>query len=353
MDLYSVIGPTPQITPSSSLRLVELGPEVLQAIENKSELYLKSAGSDDYPVLVTPSKTFKIRQKSHSNCVLLIQNQGETGFAYSQFNNELLLSSIEPSVNIKGVSVLKHLSQKPEQKPISLETIYENSPISKNEFEQLRPELNLVDLEGSCYIMHDELVCDCLSTILRSTIEELVDSGDEMHIMTRLQSIDADWVIQAVQKHQEEQFPREIRDTVLAKYTTRTGSSLSFRNEKIVRLYGVLLLKNSPADTKLDDFTLNLRLNMPSNYHPDIKLEYLNGNYIEENGCIRYFAETDLSPIPAERISELFKLKKEWKLGEIEPFVQRINTKNLKTEKFLIKFAKVRRSGKNIIVTGR
>ncbi|KAG7834723.1 hypothetical protein KL919_002415 [Ogataea angusta] len=353
MDLYSVLDPNQQLTTTKSLKLVELNPEVLQAIENKSELRLKSATNKDYPVLVTASKTFKIRQKNHSNCVLLLSEHNGAASSYARFSNELVLAPIEPTINLHGISVLTDLSGLTSKNPVSLESIFENSPMSKEEFARLCPELNLVELEGNAYVLHEELVRDCLSSILRAIIEELVESGDEMNIMTRLQSLDKQWVIDVVDKRQEESYPSEIIQTVLAKYTREADEKLAFLNEKVVRLYGVLLLKNSTQNMKEEDFALNLKLTMPFNYHPNIKLEYLGGNFITENGFIRYFAESDLSENPVERISELFKLKKEWKLEEIEPFVVRINTKKIKTDKFLIKYAKVRRVGKQTVVCAK
>ncbi|KAG7927608.1 hypothetical protein KL925_001966 [Ogataea polymorpha] len=353
MDLYSILEPDHQLTSTKSLKLVELNSEVLQAIENKAELRLKSATNKDYPVLVTASKTFKIRQKNHSNCVLLLSEHNGDASSYARFSNELVLTPTEPTINLRGISVLTQLSELTKNGATTLESVLENSPMSEQEFARLRPELNLVELEGNAYVLHDELVRDCLSNILRAIIEELVESGNEINIMTRLQSLNKQWVMDVVEKHREESYPPEITQTVLAKYTKDSDGQLAFLNEKVVRLYGILLLKNNTHEMKEDDFALNLKLTMPFNYHPDIKLEYLKGNFITENGFIRYFAESDLSQNPVERISELFKLKKEWKLEDIEPFVARINTKKIKTDKFLIKYAKVRRVGRQTVVCAK
>ncbi|KAG7735392.1 hypothetical protein KL932_004599 [Ogataea haglerorum] len=353
MDLYSVLEPNQQLTDTKSLKLVELNSEVLQAIEKKAELRLKSATTKDYPVLVTASKTFKIRQKNHSNCVLLLSEHNGAASSYARFSNELVLAITEPTINLHGISILTKLSELTNKNRVSLASVFENSPVSEEEFARLRPELNLVELEGNAYVLHEELVRDCLSSILRAVIEELVESGDEMNIMTRLQKLNKQWVLDVVEKRQDESYPPEIVQTVLAKFTRESDRGLAFLNEKVVRLYGVLLLKTNAEKMKEDDFALNLKLTMPFNYHPDIKLEYLDGNFITENGFIRYFAESDLSENPIERISELFKLKKEWKLEEIEPFVARINTKKIKTDKFLLKYAKVRRVGKQTVVCAK
>ena len=70
-DVYTVLSPASQSS-DYKLHLETLNNDILSGIKyGKDKLYLKASSSTEgYPVIVTDSRPFKIRQQNQSNCLM-------------------------------------------------------------------------------------------------------------------------------------------------------------------------------------------------------------------------------------------------------------------------------------------
>ncbi|ODV86378.1 hypothetical protein CANARDRAFT_134562 [[Candida] arabinofermentans NRRL YB-2248] len=397
MELYTSLADNESANKKIKLQLIELNEDILKSMKNNEKLYLKSNSTKSYPVIVTDNKTYKIRKQNHSNCSMLmnmdrihrIMDHGDKDIimtSHERFDNQLILSVIDPVLNTSKVPVLENIEQllTISKNNLTLSEIFTDSSCSTQQFKKLVVDQMLVDLNNNddesmtgCYLLSENVVIDILRLILewfaknvdQSQISVAKDGSLESPFLQSFKIGDCVKGVIELQAekldHDEMAAPEEMVKSVVKKFTTfdveieddNMLQKVKLKNPDVIRLFGISLLKKSFGSVPIDDFLINLKSRLPFGYNPDIKLDYLKGNYIVENvgvkQQIRYLDESDLSLDVIKRFKELFGMKREWKVEEIEPFVNRFNTKNTKCEKFLIKYAKVKKVGKKVIVTSR
>lgn len=129
-------------------------------------------------------------------------------------------------------------------------------------------------------------------------------------------------------------------------------------NFKIIKFLTLCILKKN-SEILIDDLLIKIRLNLPINYLPNFQInKILNGisfNNKNENGqlIINYLTNSHLINYknPKERFDKLFNCKKMWLIEEIEPFITPVNFKNIKIDKFCLKYCRVKKiKGKTFLL---
>lgn len=393
MELYSYLNSSESnvLSDDYTLRLVELNKDILKTIKEsnsvENKFYLKSTDDKSFPVLVTDNQTFKIRQKNHSNSVLLVDlnninnqkdNNYETGVGFMNFDSQLELSLIPGEINISNIPILNNLSDIVEidskDRKISLIDLFNNSVISKKEFELKLSDLKLIEINNQVYILNDKLIIDGLYEIISILISEYLEtkkdddnSENNNNVMEVFKDIKISYLLELykLDKFDKSILNEKIIELIIKKFSeidseVVEGEDKSYKlnNDKVIKFFGIYLLKlkNSLNFINEDEFLINLKNKLPFYYSPNLNLNLLNGNFIRNNlnfKDIQFFNKNLLNQNPNLRFKELFKIKSNWELNEIEPFLIDINIKKLKIDKFIMKFARIKKIGKKSIVSSR
>lgn len=393
MELYSYLNSSESnvLSDDYTLRLVELNKDILKTIKEsnsvENKFYLKSTDDKSFPVLVTDNQTFKIRQKNHSNSVLLVDlnninnqkdNNYETGVGFMNFDSQLELSLIPGEINISNIPILNNLSDIVEidskDRKISLIDLFNNSVISKKEFELKLSDLKLIEINNQVYILNDKLIIDGLYEIISILISEYLEtkkdddnSENNNNVMEVFKDIKISYLLELykLDKFDKSILNEKIIELIIKKFSdidseVVEGEDKSYKlnNDKVIKFFGIYLLKlkNSLNFINEDEFLINLKNKLPFYYNPNLNLNLLNGNFIRNNlnfKDIQFFNKNLLNQNPNLRFKELFKIKSNWELNEIEPFLIDINIKKLKIDKFIMKFARIKKIGKKSIVSSR
>lgn len=394
MELYSYLNPSESnvLSDDYTLRLVELNKDILKTIKEsnsgKNKFYIKSTDDKSFPVLVTNNQTFKIRQKNHSNSVLLVDlnnvnnqkdtnNDNETGVGFMNFDSQLELSLITGEINISNIPILDNLSDTEStitDKNISLNDLFNNSIISKEEFDLKSSDLKLIEINSQVYILNDKLIIDGLYEIISILISEYLETKEDdtnaanNNVMEIFNDIKITYLLELykLDKFDKSILNEKIIELIVKKFSeincgeAEEDIDISYKlnNDKVVKFFGIYLLKlkNSLNFINEDEFLINLKNKLPFYYNPNLNLNLLNGNFIRNNlnfKDIQFFNKNLLNPNPILRFKELFKIKSNWELNEIEPFLIDINIKKLKIDKFIIKFARIKKIGKKSMVSSR
>lgn len=393
MELYSYLNSSESnvLSDDYTLRLVELNKDILKTIKEsnsvENKFYLKSTDDKSFPVLVTDNQTFKIRQKNHSNSVLLVDlnninnqkdNNYETGVGFMNFDSQLELTLISGEINISNIPILNNLSDiveiESKDRKISLIDLFNNSVISKKEFELKLSDLKLIEINNQVYILNDKLIIDGLYEIISILISEYLEtkkdddnSENNNNVMEVFKDIKISYLLELykLDKFDKSILNEKIIELIIKKFSeidseVVEGEDKSYKlnNDKVIKFFGIYLLKlkNSLNFINEDEFLINLKNKLPFYYSPNLNLNLLNGNFIRNNlnfKDIQFFNKNLLNQNPNLRFKELFKIKSNWELNEIEPFLIDINIKKLKIDKFIMKFARIKKIGKKSIVSSR
>lgn len=352
MDLYSSLT---SVGPQSDydLQLVTLNDDILSVIKSgKGNLCIKAAATNQgYPVICTDSKTYKLRQQNQSNSVMLItvDDDGHRALSFDQLPSRLILEPIPAEIITSKLHRITSLSQPLQPTHYSLAQLFEDSTASKEEFDTLLAQRQVCEIDGSCYVVDDAVLTQCLDKMLDSLIKHLIESGFEIEIMDKLTDIDVSQTKQTV--WQGTGLPEPLIDLCASKFIDEG----KLNHNLVVAQFGIEMLKES-KQLKMDDFLINLKLKLPFNYTPDIDIHESMVGYFytyNEGAMISYLDESLLSEEPAERFQQLFALKSQWPVHEINPFVASINHRGTKPEKFLLKYCKVRKQGTGHVATAR
>ncbi|QPG77033.1 hypothetical protein FOA43_004430 [Brettanomyces nanus] len=367
MDIYSSLSGSDQKL-DYRLLLVTLNDDVLNTIKKGSEkLYIKSKAKDHgYPVITTESKTFKIRLQNQSNSVILLNSDNiddkPCALSYDKFVSRLILEDVDPQVptaKLETISETEDFSRLTDytvegsDDGYTLKDLLDDSTASPEEFKKLVPLHQIIEYKGNCYVVEDKLVTECLEKMLELLIKSIISSGYELEVMEKLEQIELErakneiWVPEL----SRENIPEQVIDLCIEKFISQG----KLNHDRVVHQFGLeILIKRK--ELKMDDFMINLKLRMPFNYSPEINLKRsMRGSFFtySDNSVISYLDENLLSLEPLRRFQQLFALKPVWEVDEIEPFVQKINRRNTKIEKFLIKYCKVKRAGKKHLASPR
>lgn len=154
-------------------------------------------------------------------------------------------------------------------------------------------------------------------------------------------------------------FSYSVVKTVITKFAATTAGALqdlyTLDEKAVATWYGIEALKlHAKKLIAPNEFLIKWKGMFPQLYSVPIELSWLCGYFARPlSNRIQYFPKHFLSKDAKERFKELFAVQSSWELEEITPFVEELNVKKLKIEKFIIKYARKRNEGKKVVVMAR
>lgn len=359
-------------------KLLQLNPDVLQALESEGGLAFKASRDEDGVVLCSKTQTWELKQKNHSNTVMVlkefmpdevpvISNRSSFGIAepstfhlgFTRQHFELEPRSISGEINYGGLSIYSGENKVvPENDndgglvKMTLEELRNCSPCSDREFAEKWPALGGCEVNGRACILSQEFISRALHITLMSCMAESLD----------FDALDCSQAFAAVNKDMGDAgefnpFSEEVVSTILNKFCSKLeNGTFKLRRDIVSQWYGIEALKKfaSRAMVPQEEFMIKWKSLFPPYFNCDLEFSALRGHYFRPLGSgIQYFSKDTLPDDPKDRFSYLFKLQSTWELEELAPFVEQLNTKGIKIENFVMKYARRKRQGKRVLVSAR
>ncbi|KAH3900492.1 related to Sister chromatid cohesion protein DCC1 [Saccharomycodes ludwigii] len=367
---------------ASTYKLLQLTPELLEYINkrednkptnNDQRIYLKSMDrSNSDVVLVTDRNTFVLRQKMHSNTVLLMENNKNNGSDYNVFskqNFELELLKSEGKIDISLLPILhrnkKLIVDNKSKLHLTLDEFISISPCSVTEFYRQWYKF------GGCITTDGGIACllsnEYISEVLHILLNCIIIGNDAVFRDLTLEQCQ-EFISKEV-NNEGMSIDKEVIHTILEKFGDSTGlitsnsddagtKSYALNTFEIAKWYGIKSLRKfcSKQYLSIEDFLIKWKSQFPPYFPCDIDLTMLVGFYVKDinRDRISYLDKNGLSGNIKQRFKELFKLQNTWNESEIWPFIEQLNTLNLKPESFIMKYARRKRIKKNkYVITSR
>ena len=367
---------------SSTYKLIELNDELLAELRDKSskdKLQFKSLDKEgSHVVLCSSDKTWIVRQKDHSNLSMVMREDvvdtervldpsacfglpppisdyigyARTTYEYETIKTEGQLSLDQVPVYNGSANFAQRESGTPS---LSFEDMVNNSPISRKEALVEWHKLAGCTVAGQVCLLSKAFLHKALHVTLMSVLAESLD----------LDALTLKEAATAVGKDMDDTFnpySSEVVETVLNRFGKITSDSdeepkkWSLNRSMLASWYGVYALEKYATKTGVlvDEFMLQWKSTFPPFLTCDIDTNMLRGHFFHPQAeQLQYISRDTLSMDPKERFRTLFKLQSSWDLADLEPFITDLNTKHLKIDSFVMKYARRRRVGKTTIVTAR
>ncbi|ODQ78880.1 hypothetical protein BABINDRAFT_162550 [Babjeviella inositovora NRRL Y-12698] len=358
MDIYT------RLRPSRQYKLLELTPEVLTILEaGTEELSIKASGKDSEIVLCSSDATFQIRQKNHTN-TLLLMNHTQDGaderlVGFSSLSSELELTKVKGKIDlISKIPVYANFGDDLSRiescgfLDITVDELVCRSPVSTSEFRTLWfDKYNGCEIEGKAVLLSRGFITQALNFVLTALLASELD-------MARLSVRDT---LQAVE---DTDYTHELVRTVLWKFSLfptvneQGEEQFSLDKAKVSKWYGVNALReHAQRLISPDEFLIAWKSAFPPFFDCPIDLQMLAGYYVRPLVDKIQYINLDTVVLvekdPIKRFKMLFKLQSTWDMPDILPFIEDLNVRNLKIDNFIMKYAKKKRVGKKFVVTGR
>lgn len=411
MDLYSVLDPSPTSS-ETSFHLIQLPQQLLESIKPPMDnansqrllqkynfsreqcLQFKAKDGFSTPYLTTIDTTFKIRQQNHSNCVMLLEHDTN----YLNFDNYLILEKqpTPTSLNLNGVDIVQVslVSDIDNLEEVNEANLYKSTvqvlnqtPISLLEFDKLMVENNIVPNGDSLIKLKPPMVSILLTSLLTSLLNIVDDINMEFPTSLLSQILTESNTLLRERYHlRGELLPLRLLTYTFLYFlnynelnntTTETpaeaGAStqesflslalpmanFTLQHNKIIQFLSLTILRRQQL-LPLDDLLIQIRLNLPANYLPTFEInDILTGiSYTTKKDgqvLVNFLTPDHLANFntPQSRFEKLFSLKNLWPIAEISPYLQPVNTKALKIEKFCLKYSRVRKQKGQTYVSPR
>ncbi|CCH43414.1 Sister chromatid cohesion protein [Wickerhamomyces ciferrii] len=334
----------------NTYRLVELSPELQSLLEENNEsLYIKASTEENDIVLCSETQTFQLKQRNHSNTVLLMKYLGlgdNTLQSYSLQSNVFEIKPIKGTISPINIPIYDGQGNFIKNgNNITVQYLKDNSPISTNEFDKVWFELNGSQLNDRAIILSRDFINKSLHLLIMSIMAANLDIN-ELSLIEVYKTLSED-----------DDYSIDIVETILRKYSNEDSEPFSLNKIKIAQWYGIESLKKFASNDKLispSEFLIKWKSEFPPFFDISIDLPLLKGYYVKPlPDRIKYMPWDKLSKDINERLNTLFKNQSTWELDDLIPYIQEFNTKNLKFENFIMKFAKKKKIGKKIIITSR
>lgn len=344
-------------------------------------------------VLCSSNKTWLLRQKNHSNTVLLMKKyKPDKKIVLPE--NLLFGKKEQPTLDLLGFSKTTYeYETKPIHGKINLDLIpifdgelnfgkdfiyqekdednnnnnilsrylknfdelVENSACSREECLKEWHEMGGCKVNGYICIFSEAFMTKALHVTLVSILGGSIDMNEldlkeTFKLVTR--DIDEDY----------NPYTLEVIETVLNKFGTKRlkndlndGKMVGNDNNKIcwklnmdiiAKWYGkqALLKYASQHSVPIDEFLIKWKSLFPPFFPCDIDIDMLRGMiYKPDVNSIQYMSRDILPMEPKERFKLLFKLQSNWLLEDIAPYVEELNVRGLKLDNFIMKYARRRR----------
>ncbi|KAL6940042.1 hypothetical protein ACO0QE_003925 [Hanseniaspora vineae] len=389
-----------QIDDGTAYKLLQLTPEMLSHLEDdtittKSLTFKPMDGPQSELVLCTDSCTFVMKQKMHSNCVLLMSRSDtpvkESAFttdnggnsisgnddgsteplctyeAFSQQCFELEPRKIEGKINVAQLPIYdgpdKPFLSTPRTLKISLSQFSESSPCSTKEFYDQWYAFNGCVLADQACVLSEKFIDKQLHLLLLCIVGAELDVANGLTMEQCKVAMEATFQESRIERTDFDQ----VLKTILMKFSENpetTGEKQDLQVfvldlGKIAQWYGKKCLSKYCSNFQyigIDDFMIKWKSSFPPFFSCDIDLEMLLGFYCKDinNNKLCYLDDSTLPQEPKLRFNSLFSIQKSWLQQEIWPFVKDLNHQNLKPDTFLIKYARRKRMKRDkFIITSR
>ena len=346
-------------------------------LEFKTSDMNESQPTKNNVVLCSSNKTWLLRQKNHSNTVLLMKEfKPEKEIVLPE--NLLFGKNEQPTLNLLGFSKTTYeYETKPIQGKINLDLI----PIYDGELnfgkdnnngstQYLKSINELMDNSacsreeclnewyriGGCTI--NGYIClfseSFMTKALHVTLVSILDGSLDMN------KLDLKETFKLVTKDIDEDYnpyTLEVIRTVLNKFGIRILKEDSrdknvgdvywkLNMELIAKWYGkqALMKYASQNSVPIDEFLIKWKSLFPPFFPCDIDIDMLRGMVYKPNiNSIQYMSKDILPMEPKERFKLLFKLQSSWLLEDIAPYIEELNVRGLKLDNFIMKYARRKR----------
>lgn len=368
-NLYSRLACDP------SYKLVQLSPDLLEALsDDEPKLQFKSFNESKSDVVIcSAKKSWIIRQKNHSNTVMLmreflpeqeqpIEESALFGMprpindllGYSRTTFEYETRPIEGRINLDLVPIyngdINFANNDPQLKGRTLRDVFDNSPSSELECRLRWNFLGGCVINGCPCILSRDLLSNALHVTLMSALAESLD-------FNKLRPLETFEAVQKDVDNSASPYVLEVIKTVLAKFgTTKDNETWKLNRRQVAEWYGIRALQKfaSKQSAPLPEFLIKWKSTFPPFAPFDIDIKMLQGWFFEPiKGNVQYVSKDSLPIDAKDRFKMLFKLQSQWDLDAFAPFVEDLNTKGLKIDTFIMKYARKRRIGKRIVVCSR
>lgn len=371
INLYS------RISSDYSYKLVQLTPDLLEALkepDSTSKLHFKAFDEDKADVvLCSRDKTWLIKQKNHSNTVMLMREfvpesqqflNDKSLFGMPQPTNDLLGYSkttfeyetrlTEGRINLDLVPIyngeMNFPTDESKLKCRTFSELLENSPSSEVECKCRWNKLGGCIVNGYPCILTADFISNALHVTLMSAMAESLD----------LENLTINETFAAVNKDMDRDnnpYTVQVVETILAKYGTHNqGDKWKLNVSQVAQWYGIRALRKYASKNIVphEEFLIKWKSTFPPFSSFDIDIKMLRGWYFEPTkGNIQYISKDTLPMDIKDRFKMLFRLQSQWDLDDIVPFIEELNTKGMKIESFIMKYARRKRMAKRSVVTSR
>lgn len=252
--------------------------------------------------------------------------------------------------------------------------LFKRVPISLIEFDDLLLENDLVPNFDSLLHLNVNLISILLNLTLSCFVEEVEDVNTELpesllvkiihqatnKLATKLNIESENHLLLRIVTNITLKFSEKLVDSdcnaqngipetdQYLLYTVQQGN-YQIQHNKIIQFLTKMILKRE-LQIPLDELLIQLRLNLPMNYAPDIEIDkILQGiSYTMKNSSneviVNYLTIDDLTKYNTctTRFSRMFDLKPEWTIKEITPYLKDLNTRGLEIEKFARQHCRVK-----------
>ncbi|EDO18635.1 hypothetical protein Kpol_1048p66 [Vanderwaltozyma polyspora DSM 70294] len=364
-----------------SYKLIQLTPDLMETLKDdslSSTMRFKSLDKAKADVvLCSEDKTWIIREKSHSNTVMLMHEFASEG---NPVNNIVINGVPDPTSDFLGFSKTTfEYETRPANGQLNLDLVpiyngemnftvdstklfttkqelLDNSPCSIKEYRKNWAKVGGSVINGQICILSAEFLAKSLHVTLMSIMAESLD----------LDILSLDKVFDAVEKGFDEDFnpyTKEVIKTVIRKFGISNESNDNDKSTyklnmlPIAKWYGIRALKKYVSKTSMsqDEFLTNWKSLFPPFFPCDIDINMLRGWFYKPTGSnIQYISKETMPMDIKDRFKMLFKLQSQWELEDIRPFIEELNVKGLKIDNFIMKYARRKKIGNSkIIVTSR
>ena len=352
------------VSPENSIkyRLLNIPEELLKDLQSQ-ELTLK--GNKESLYFTTNSEVFTIKENFHSNTVMLMTHSDVTSMppsfvAYNMQQSELELLKVKFKLTTDHIPLytieeyngtLENLDDDASTPIITKAELINSLPLSYKDFDD--------QWDGSLLIELSDMSVKKISPMVESEILELILLSI-IALKMNYESIEFDKVqekVKEINTNANEQIDKLVH-AVLSKYTNKCHK---LEMKEIAKFYGLKTLKKRcPFSRKkyidLNDFYVYWKDSFPDYFNCEIDIGILIGHFVKAIDSDKIL-EVDRQKLPKDivkRVEYLMNIQSAWEQTYIQPFFDELNVKNIKTDNFIMKYAKKKRerSGK-IIITGR
>lgn len=361
-----------------SFRLLHLTPELLEVLKDpNSKLQFKAAGNDEDDgdvVLCSREKTWLLRQKNHSNTTMLMHeftSEQETplettfglpsptsdfaGFARTTFEYET--REVSGILNVESIPIHNGSSDFPpgdgRDLPVkSMDDLLASSACSEKECLLQWGELGGCIIKGYPCILSSDFLTKALHVTLMSAMAESLN-------FSRLKLGETFDAVNKDIDQESNPYTIDVIKTILEKYGEKVKDDddcWQLNQKKVAVWYGIRALRKYASRSSIPpaEFLIKWKSTFPPYAPFDIEIEMLRGWFFRPTGSsLQYLSKNTLPSDIKERFMMLFKLQSQWDMDDIVPFVEELNSKGLKIDVFLMKYARKRRVGKKVIISSR